>query len=267
MFDYFTQRRRQRVRAQAFPPAWRRFVERNVTVFARLPPHDQAELLGHVQVLLAEKHFEGCGGLELTDEIRVTVAAQACVLLLHRETDYYPRLTSILIYPSAYMVPGDRPVGDGIWQEGDDARLGHTAPRLGALLLAWDAALHGARNLDDGDNLVFHEFAHQLDFEDFAVDGTPPLESRAQYASWSRVLGAEYDELRRASAGGTATLLDQYGATNPAEFFAVATEFFFDRPRELRQRHAALYGELRSFYRQDPAEWKDSGPPVSPPVV
>src|SRR5471030_1726046 len=225
MMNFFKQRRRRRLRAQPFPAEWREVIERNMPLFARLPLHDQAELLGHIQVLLAEKHFEGCGGLELTDEIRVTVAAQACVLLLHRETDYYPRLTSILIYPSAYVQSEDRPVGGGIWEEGSDALLGHTAPRLGALVLAWDAALHGARNFHDGDNVVFHEFAHQLDFEDFVVDGTPPLDSRTQYASWARVLSADYEQLRRARAEGSATFLNQYGATNPAEFFAVATEF------------------------------------------
>jgi MtfA peptidase len=254
MLDYFKRRRRQRLRAEPFPAEWRQIIERNVAVFQQLPLGDQTELLGHVQVLLDEKHFEGCGGLELTDEIRVTVAAQASVLLLRREPTYYPRLTSILIYPSTYVVPSER-ADDGLWEDRDEALLGHTGRTLGALVLAWDATLRGARNFHDGDNVVFHEFAHQLDFEDDAVDGTPLLQSRTQYVSWARVLGADFEELRRASDDSRATFLDQYGATNPAEFFAVATEFFFERPRELRERHAALYAELRSFYRQDPAEW------------
>jgi Mlc titration factor MtfA (ptsG expression regulator) len=269
MAGYFRRRRRKHLRAQPFPGHWRAIIERNVALFARLPTPDQEELFGHVQVLLDEKHFEGCGGLELTDEIRVTVAAQAAMLLLHRDTDYYPRLTSILIYPTPYVVPDERPVGGGIWEEGDDVLLGHTGSRLNALVLAWDETLHGARNLADGTNVVFHEFAHQLDFEDNATDGTPLLGSRAQYASWARVLGADYERLRRAETDGTSTFLNQYGATNPAEFFAVATEFFFERPRELRARHAALYEELRSFYQQDPAEWADrpagAGQVISPP--
>jgi Mlc titration factor MtfA (ptsG expression regulator) len=247
--------RRERLRALPFPAEWQRIIERNVAAFGRLSPEDQRELLGHTQVLLAEKHFEGCGGLELTDEIRVTVAAQACILLLHRATDYYPRLTSILVYPSAYLVPGERPIGGGLWEESDEIRLGHTAPRLGALVVAWDDALRGGRAVDDGDNVVFHEFAHQLDFEDYAVDGTPLLESR-QYRSWARVMSAEYEALRRASNSGEPTLIDQYGAKNPAEFFAVITELFFERPRELRGKHPALYDELRSFYHQDPATWQ-----------
>jgi len=258
MIEFFKSRRRARLRALAFPADWQRIVDRNVAVFRRLPPEDQRELLGHTQVLLAEKHFEGCGGLQLTDEIRVTIAAGASVLLLHRDTDYYPRLTSILVYPGTYVVREERPIGGGIWADDDEARLGHTAPQLGALILAWDAVLRGARSADDGDNVVFHEFAHQLDFEDDNVDGTPPLDSRL-YRTWASVLTPEYEALRHARESGAPTLINQYGAKNPAEFFAVITELFFERPRELRDRHAALYEELRSFYCQDPASWQGGG--------
>jgi Mlc titration factor MtfA (ptsG expression regulator) len=254
MISLFRSRKRARLRAQPFPEAWRRIVERNVPVVRRLPPSDRDELLGHIQVFLAEKHFEGCGGLELTDEIRVTIAAQACLLLLHRDTDYYPLLTSILVYPTTYVVPTEHSLGEGIWEETDDELLGHTSRNLSALVLAWDSSLHGARRMD-GENVVLHEFAHQLDFESGGVDGTPALDSRQQYASWARVLGAEYEALRKASDAGRPSVLDDYGGENPAEFFAVATEAFFERPVELRAKHAALYEELRSFYQQDPASW------------
>jgi Mlc titration factor MtfA (ptsG expression regulator) len=260
VFGLFKSRRRERLRALPFPDEWRRTIERNVPIVRRLPPSDRSELFGHVQVFLAEKHFEGAGGLELTDEIRVTIAAQACLLLLHRDTDYYPLLTSIIVYPSTYVVPGEHHVGDGIWEEGDESYLGHTQRNLSALVLAWDSSLGGARAIDDGENVVLHEFAHQLDFEGGGVDGTPPLESRRQYASWARVLGAEYEALRRASEAGRPSVLDEYGAENPAEFFAVATEAFFERPEELRERHPALYGELRTFYQQDPATWPGTSP-------
>ena len=133
--------------------------------------------------------------------------------------------------------------------------LGHTSRGLSALVLAWDSTLHGARDMGDGENVVLHEFAHQLDFEQGDVNGTPTLGSNGQYASWARVLGAEYDALRRASDEGRPSVLDDYGAENPAEFFAVATEAFFERPVELRAKHAALYEELRTFYQQDPASW------------
>src|SRR6266478_7265287 len=125
MFRFLKQQRRQRLRAQPFPPAWRSIITRNLPIFRRLPPEDQAELLGHVQVFLAEKHFEGCGGLELTDEIRVTIAAQACLLLLHRETDYYPRLITILVYPSSYQAYENRHLEGQVWEEGGQERLGH----------------------------------------------------------------------------------------------------------------------------------------------
>ena len=248
----FTERRRQRLREQPFPPAWRATIERNVPVFRRLTKSDGAELLGHIQVFMAEKSFEGCGGLKLTDEIRVTIAAQACMLLLHRETDYYPELTSILVYPSGYVVDEDRSLGGGIWEEGGEGRLGHTARELRAMVLAWDAARQGAADPSDGKNLVLHEFAHQLDFENLAADGTPALESRGAYVAWARVMKKELDALREADDAGLHTILDRYGAENPAEFFAVATEAFFERPLALKERHPALFAELNKFFHQDP---------------
>jgi Mlc titration factor MtfA (ptsG expression regulator) len=227
-------RRRERLRAKPAPPSWREILAQNLSIFRRLPPEDQAELLGHVQIFLAEKHFEGCGGLELTEEIRVTIAAQACVLLLHRETDYYPELTSILVYPSGYVAREERHVGGGIWEEGGEDRLGHTAPGMKALVLAWDSARHGAADPGSGANLILHEFAHQLDFENREVDGVPALDTRGEYVAWARIMSAEFEALRRAQDAETPTLLDTYGATNPAEFFAVCTEAFFERPRALR---------------------------------
>ena len=253
VFGLLKQRRRERLRAQPIPDAWRAIVERNLPIFRRLPPEDQTELLGHVQVFLAEKYYEGCGGLSLTDEIRVTIAAQACLLLLHRETDYYPELVSILVYPSGYSVDVEQSVGGGIWEEGEEDRLGHTGRRLSALVLAWDEAKHGAADPADGQNLVLHEFAHQLDFENAADDGTPALGTRAEYLAWARVMSAEFDALRAAEEADVPTVLDTYGAENPSEFFAVATETFFERPRALRAKHPELYAELQRFYRQDPA--------------
>jgi len=251
-FDLFKSRRRERLRAQPAPAAWRAILERNLAIFSRLSADDRAELLGHTQVFLAEKHFEGCGGLELTDEMRVTIAGQACLLLLHRDTDYYPELTSVLVYPSGYTAHEPRPIGGGIWEEGGEDRLGHTGHRLRALVLAWDAARNGAAAPTDGENLILHEFAHQLDFENQRSDGTPALDTRGDYLAWARVMSAEFDALRDATDSGVPTLLDGYGATDPAEFFAVITEVFFERPRALRRLHPALFAQLQRFYRQDP---------------
>ena len=253
MLGLFTNRRREKLRSDKAPKEWIDILERNFPLFGRLTPDDQKELLGHIQVFIDEKYFEGCGGLELTDEIRVTIAAQACLLLMHRDTDYYPNLTSILVYPGGYTATESRYIGGGLWEEGPEDRLGHTAHNLGALVLAWDAAQHGALNPSDGSNVVLHEFAHQLDFENKSADGTPVLGAHADYANWSRVMSEELNALRRADAAGVATLLDTYGATNPTEFFAVATEVFFERPRALRERHPELYRELQQYFQQDPA--------------
>lgn len=248
MFAVFRRRRRENLRAAPFPEPWRAILAQNVPLFARLPPASRCEAEGHVQVLLAEKHFEGAGGLALTDEIRVTVAAHAALLLLGREPHYFPDLVTVLVYPSAYAAPIAEH-RDGIVSEGEEGRLGESWQR-GVVVLAWDAARAGARDARDGENVILHEFAHQLDTEDGVADGVPPLDGRGRYAAWARALAPEYARLR---AQPDASVLDDYGAENPAEFFAVATEAFFEKPRQMRERHPALYAELSRFYHLDPA--------------
>jgi Mlc titration factor MtfA (ptsG expression regulator) len=260
MFGFSRERRRQALRKRPVPEEWRAIIARNVAFFERLPAADQTELLGHVQVFLAEKRFEGCAGLEVTEEMRVTIATQACILLLHRKTDYYPRLLTILVYPSGYVVHDRRPVAGAVWAEGTVGRLGETAAEMGSLVLAWDAAKAGATDPGDGKNLVIHEFAHQLDFEDSSADGVPTLASRKDERAWAAVMRTEFSLLRASDDTGIPTLLDTYGATNPAEFFAVATEAFFERPRALRRLHSKLYGELQSYFRQDPELYSSEEP-------
>ncbi|HEX9104537.1 MAG TPA: M90 family metallopeptidase [Polyangia bacterium] len=252
MLGWLKRRRRDAIRRRAFPVAWRAIIEKNVPYAACLPAADRQELAGHIQVFLDEKHFEGCGGLQLTDEVRVTIAAQACILLLHRQVDYYPRLTSILVYPTTYLVPAGQRTPEGLVTDEPQARLGESWAR-DVVVLAWDGVLAGAADIHDGHNLVLHEFAHQLDQENGAGDGAPALPRRSMYVAWARVLGDEFDRLARDAARNHPTLIDRYGATNPAEFFAVVTETFFERPRELRAQHPDLYLQLQQFYRQDPA--------------
>jgi Mlc titration factor MtfA (ptsG expression regulator) len=255
MLGLFSNRRREKLRNEKVPAEWVEILEQNLPLFNRLTPADRKELLGHIQVFIDEKYFEGCGGLTLTDEIRVTIAAQACLLLLHRNTDYYPNLTSILVYPSGYTAHESRYLGGGLWEEGPEDRLGHTAHNLRALVLAWDAAHHGAMNPSDGSNVVLHEFAHQLDFENRSADGTPDLETRSDYESWSRVMSAEFERLRRSIPYNYDTVLDIYGAQNPTEFFAVATEAFFEKPRALKELHPDLYDALMRYFKQDPVTY------------
>ncbi len=252
MFAFFKQRRRNRLKAAPFPAQWLTIIEKNVRFFACLPEADRLELRGLIQIFLNEKNLEGCGGLVLTDEIKVTVAAQACVLLLHRDTDIYPKLTTVLIYPSAYVARTKRPLLNGLAVEGENVSLGESWPD-GIVVLSWDEIRAEASDIQVGKNLVLHEFAHQLDREDGAFDGVPLLDQRGQYVAWARVLDAEYERLKRDTMRGRPTVLDEYGTIDPAEFFAVATESFFERPRVLEKRHPELYAELKSFYRQDPA--------------
>jgi len=192
----------------------------------------------------------------MTDEIRVTIAAQAGILLLNRKPRYYPGLDSILVYPSTFLSDNVQYLGDHVYVEEQATHLGESW-RGGALVLAWDSVKRGGMDLSDGRNVVFHEFAHQLDQEDGAADGAPVLERSSLYAPWARILHKEYEQLQSRVGGGVETVMDAYGATNPAEFFAVATEAFFEKPHAMKRKHSELYETLKGYYKLDPVEWVD----------
>lgn len=253
MFGW-AKRRRARLRAAAFPEQWRLMLRQTFPLYARLPEQARRELEGHTQVFLAEKHFEGAGGLNMSDEIRVVIAAQACLLLLGRETDYFPRMRSIVVYPETFIAQHTE-VEAGVVTEGAEPRLGESW-ELGAVVLSWADVRAGAR-YGDGHNVVLHEFAHQLDLEGGDVDGVPAL-GGDDGERWADVFRAEFRALQAATRAGEPTLLDPYGASHPAEFFAVVTEAFFEQPRQMKTEHPALYQELRKFFRQDPAAWPAS---------
>ncbi len=244
--------RRRVLRKKPFPEAWLRILERNVPYYRLLPEADRRELRDRIRIFVAEKGFEGCGGQRITDEVRVTVAAHACILLLHRDTDVYPDLRTILVYPHAYLVPGALRREGGLVTAGPQVRLGESWAH-GAVVLSWDDVIRGASDIHDGRNLVLHEFAHQLDNEAGLADGAPRLPERSMYVAWARVLGHEYRDLLDRLENHRPAFLDDYAATNPAEFFAVVTEFFFERSVTLRRLHPELYAQLQLFYRQDPA--------------
>lgn len=239
---------------QPFPQAWRRILRRRVPQVARLPADLQLRLKGLIQIFLAEKPIIGCAGLEVTDDMRVTIAAQACLPLLGAARGVYPNLRQVLLYPGAFMV--DRPVNapGGVLQDQRRALAGESWVQ-GQVLLSWRDVLQGAADPADGQNVVVHEFAHQLDQLKGFANGAPLLRSRAAYERWSQVMEGEYAALRWRSAQGEPGLLSAYGATDPAEFFAVASEVFFEQPRELAALHPALYGELAGYYRLDPLSW------------
>lgn len=253
MMFFFKNMRRRRLRQKPFPADWITILSRNVPYYNRLSPADRQELHGHIQVFLAEKYFEGCGGLAVSQEMKVTIAAQACILLLHRETDYYPRLVSILIYPNTYLAHHRERNGIGLVTEGIQHRQGESWAH-GTVVLSWDTVRRGASDAQDGHNVVFHEFAHQLDIEDGRMaDGSVSLPRGSMYSAWARILSREYDALKKDVAAGRPTVLDSYAASSPAEFFAVATECFFETPVLLKEKHPELYAELKLYYRQDPA--------------
>src|SRR5260221_8432764 len=262
LFSWFKQRRRKQILLQPSPPTWLVFLEKNLMHFRYLSPAEQAKLRDELRVFIAEKNWEGCAGLTITDEMQVTIAAHACLMALGLDFDPFERLQSILIYPVGYAVPEER------WHEGwsiagDSLRLGEAHYR-GPVILSWKEVRRDSRHPGRGHNLVWHEFAHQIDMLDRSTNGTPPLASQEQRLRWHEVMTAEYERLVEDAERGHATLLDTYGASNEAEFFAVATECFFDCPQELRDEHPQLYALLCEYFRQDPAARLEAGDQVHP---
>lgn len=247
--------RRRRVRRQPFPAAWREVLRRRMPAFAKLPADLQLQLKKHIQVLVAEKPFIGCAGMVITDEVRVLIAAQAALLLLHRQSGYFTRLRQILVYPGAFVVERSQPDELGLTHETRRALSGESWEQ-GQILLSWDDVVAGAVDPHDGHNVVIHEFAHQLDQERGRANGAPWLGRREGYVSWARVLSSEYAALQAQLARGeTPPVIDPYAATNPAEFFAVVSEHFFEQPAALAAAHPALYAEFARCYRTDPLAW------------
>jgi MtfA peptidase len=237
-----------------FKEEWAELLIAGFPLYARLPEDLRLRLNERIGRFIAATRFEACNGLELTERMVLTVAAQACLLVLHREGKPYPDLTTVYLYPSTFSSVLKQQDAIGVVTEGKAHRLGESWG-TGTVVLAWDSVQQGARNMADARNVTYHEFAHQLDHEDGATDGAPSLPSREAYRSWARVFGANYAEIKERIEAGKPSLLDPYGATEPAEFFAVATETFFEKPRQLCARYPDLYEELKGFYGVDPQEW------------
>jgi Mlc titration factor MtfA (ptsG expression regulator) len=256
MFDWWRERQREKLLEQPFSAERSATLERNVKHYRRLEPAAQQRLRELVQVFVAEKTWEGCGGLELTDEMMITIAAQACLLVLELPHRLYENVESILVYPSTVMRPAEEP---GVFvrprsliASGPIALLGE-AHLGGPVILAWDRVLRDGTHRNAGHNLVYHEFAHKLDMLDGHSDGTPPLASREERKRWQTVCERVFLELRERTERGEPTFIDEYGARDEAEFFAVVTEHFFDQPEELHEVEPELYRVFSDFYRQDPA--------------
>jgi len=236
---------------RGLPDDWEPIIEKSVGAWAQFTAEEQNELAAIADWLLKHKHWEPSNGFELNDEIRVTVAIEAAVLILELDTDYYREVSAIVVYPTTIMSRGAR-AGPAIGTVSDSVIpvLGEAHDRRGPVIIAWDEAKESARNPGRGRNVVFHEFAHKLDMLDDMTDGTPPL-PKNQLAPWVEVCTEAYESLR---AGVPRPPLDDYGATNVPEFFAVATEAFFDAPVSLKQHEPSLYEVLSDFYLQNPAD-------------
>lgn len=254
MFDWWRRLTRAQVIAEPFPAPFHELILQHVPCAKLLSGEELAKLEALVRIFNSEKTFEAAGGLTLTEEMRIVIAARACLLVHQRiELDgaLYPDLQTVVVYPSTYRVRGQRRDGYVV-VEGDEARLGESWQR-GVVVLSWDAVAAGSADPSDGHDVVLHEFAHQLDAEDGAMDGTPELGELERYSVWSKVAGAEYAALLDDLEHHRETSIDEYGATNAPEFFAVIVEQFFEKPDALEQLHPKLYAELTRFFRFDPA--------------
>ncbi|MCG9755867.1 zinc-dependent peptidase [Shewanella insulae] len=246
--------RRAQIAKRPFPASWRAILKRRMPYFRALPSDLQLQLKRHIQIFIAEKTFIGCQGIEIDDEIRVTIAAQACLLLLNRDTDYYPKLKQILVYPSLFIVNQTQQNGDGTYWERKNILSGESW-EYGKVVLSWHTAKEDAAQPYDGHNVVIHEFAHQLDQEDGHSNGAPILANTRDYQHWSAIMTQEYEQLCEDAKWHQPSLFNYYGATNEAEFFAVITETFFERPHEFYQQHQALYQQMSHFFKLDPVNW------------
>lgn len=267
--------RLRRALARPLAPGLVAVLERNLVQYAGMDAHERARLQRLVQQFLHEKAFVGCADLDVTDEMRVTIAGQACMLVLGRAGDaspamLYPSLHAVLVYPGAFLVPRREVDVAGVVTEQRQDLLGESWGD-GRVILSWDHVRRaGLDGPDGGDqesaaqhhNVVLHEFAHQLDSESGSTNGAPYLGSTERYRSWSEVLSRNYAALRRDAMWGQRGVLDHYGASSPAEFFAVATESFFEQPWELAARHPDLYGEFLKYFRVDPRHWLPEPEPV-----
>jgi Mlc titration factor MtfA (ptsG expression regulator) len=243
-------RRRRRDRLLAGPTTAAELAALSRTrAFRRVPRALRPRLAALVRVFLAEREFVGCGGLTVTDAMRTEIAAQACLLVLNRSEHVFDELRSILVYPDEFVVR-DQVEEHGVVTERERALSGQSWDTT-RILLSW----RDVRDAGDGYNVVIHEFAHYLDQEEGAANGAPLLDGPRDYARWAEVMQRAFDELEARAGEGADTLLDPYGIEDEAEFFAVASEAFFDLPRELRAEHPELYAELAAFYRLDPARW------------
>lgn len=257
MFRRASWQRARRMR-RPLPLAWRDVLERRVALYHRLPPAEQQEWIGRMQVLLGEVSFEAAVGLEHVDQtMRLLIVSQASLCLLHRPLAELPRLRTIIVYPGAYRARERRQTPEGVLIPVEEDRHGE-AWAHGVMVLSWDDVAYDAEHIDDGLNVVLHEMAHLLDAETGDMDGIPLLRDRAMAQRWRKVLEEAYARQAERSRLGRRSALEAYAFEDRSEFFAVATEVFFEAPQGLRRDEPELWSALREFYRVEPLSWLDA---------
>jgi MtfA peptidase len=260
LFAWWAWKWRQRKRTarlliSPLPAHWQAILERRVPIYRQLPAELKKSLHGRVQLFLDNKVFIGCNGQEINDDVRLTIAGNACLLVIARSPPVFPDFETILVYPDTYVVAETS--YDGLVEtHGESIRLGESWHR-GPVVLSWADVLHGSENPFDGHNVVIHEFAHKLDEENAVMDGLPVLRQRADYADWAKVLTEEFAAFRERVKYNENSVIDEYGAVSAAEFFAVISETFFEKPSQMKSRLPRLYQQLATYYGLDPAAWRD----------
>jgi Mlc titration factor MtfA (ptsG expression regulator) len=230
---------------------WRRAL-RHLPFLAGLSQDEARRLRALAVLFLAEKQLTPVHGLRLSEDDRVEIALQACLPVLELGLDWYDGWVGIVVHPADFRVKREQTDEDGVVHEWDDELAGESWPG-GPVVLSWEALDDSGSVAEGGANVVIHEFAHKLDMADGEADGVPPLASRQARKRWREVFGAEFERFCAQVDAGRETLLDPYAAEHEAEFFAVASEAFFETPNAFRRAHAPLYELFRQFYRQDPA--------------
>jgi hypothetical protein len=250
MFSWLKKRRRRKIQQGAWPPRWTEHLFHNARLCRLLDDAHMTLLQQRTQVLVAEKHWEAVDGLTLTEEVQVTIAGQAALMLLGTDDFYFDNVSTIVVFPESF----ERDVRSGYLTE----RRHHAGEAWhgGPVILSWQDVLAGGRNPHDGHNLILHEFAHTLDGIDGEMGGNVIFEDQATMQRWAEVSQREFQALQNAAKLSQRTLLDHYGATNLAEFFAVASETFFELPQKLQSHHTELFELLMTYYRVDPRCWQ-----------
>jgi Mlc titration factor MtfA (ptsG expression regulator) len=256
MWHWFRNYRRKKILASPFPGSWKKHIQNNIPYYQHLDNEEKKHLHELIQIFIAEKHWLGCNGLKMTEEIQVVIAAHACLMVLALPNDYYSNVESIYVYPTTVVSP-ESPTG---YFEIRTAPVNGPLPisgeahERGPVILVWDEVKKETRHPEHGLNVVYHEFAHKLDMLDGSSDGTPPLATAQEYQRWKDVCSREYLQLCDRVDHGEPTFFDSYATTNESEFFAVVTESFFSNPQSMKHHHPELYRVLQDFFRQDPAQ-------------